>query len=100
MESKRAQNATRKLQGSVRRVARTCNDINDRMGELETRTVALEADMSGSKGQVEVHEDQLVDIQWKLEEAENRQRRNNLRFLGIPEGKEGGDVRLFMAHLM
>lgn len=78
MDSKRAQNVARKMQGAVRKIGRTCSNICDWMSEVETRTATLEEDIAGSKGVVEAHEAQLVDIQWKLEESENRQRRNNL----------------------
>ncbi|KAJ1116732.1 hypothetical protein NDU88_004938 [Pleurodeles waltl] len=47
-----------------------------------------------------MHESQLSDIQWKVEDFENRQRRNNLRLMGIQEGVEGQDSRAFIIRLL
>ncbi|KAJ1108374.1 hypothetical protein NDU88_005750 [Pleurodeles waltl] len=46
-----------------------------------------------------MHDTQLVDIQWKIEDFENRQRHNNLRILGIEEGIEGQDARVYIIRL-
>ncbi|KAJ1195496.1 hypothetical protein NDU88_004776 [Pleurodeles waltl] len=46
-----------------------------------------------------MHDTQLIDIQWKIEDFENRQRRNNLRILGVQEGIEGQDARVYIIRL-
>ncbi|KAJ1117755.1 hypothetical protein NDU88_005952 [Pleurodeles waltl] len=63
---------------------------------MEDRTTAVEADVEARKEQLESHRGQLTDITWKLEDQENQQRRNNLRFLGIEEGVEDNNVRAYM----
>ncbi|XP_062891743.1 uncharacterized protein LOC134339293 [Mobula hypostoma] len=55
-------------------------EVTDR--EQEVNPLASKADI-----------DQLAD---KLEDIENRNLLNNLRFIGIPEGKEGQDITAFM----
>lgn len=38
-----------------------------------------------------------MDEPWdKFEDLENRSKRNNLCFAGVPEGKESGDMTVFM----
>ena len=43
---------------------------------------------------------ELEDFRYKLEDMENRNRQNNLRFVGIPEGRESGDMMEFMQKLL
>ncbi|KAJ1139533.1 hypothetical protein NDU88_005904 [Pleurodeles waltl] len=66
---------------------------------METRTDILETEVKTVAKQAAVQELQLSDIRWKLEEAENRQRRKNLRILGIKEGLEGQDTRAYIVSL-
>ncbi|KAJ1089181.1 hypothetical protein NDU88_002332 [Pleurodeles waltl] len=56
-------------------------------------------DTAGAMDQLKAQEAQLVDIQWKLKDQENRQRRNSLWVLRIPEGKEGTDVWSYLVEL-
>ncbi|KAJ1149635.1 hypothetical protein NDU88_002442 [Pleurodeles waltl] len=67
---------------------------------MEERIVAVEEDVDTLKEQSATRDDQLTDVMWKLEDFENRPRRNNLRFLGIPEGREGSNKRLYMVNLL
>ncbi|KAJ1151707.1 hypothetical protein NDU88_004487 [Pleurodeles waltl] len=85
-ESRRARIATKRLQGAVRKVAKSRTEIEEKLNTMEDRTTAVEADVKALKEQLESHGGQLTDIMWKLEDQDNRQRRNNLRFLGIEEG--------------
>lgn len=42
-----------------------------------------------------------IHLLWeKIEHMENRSRHNNVRFIGIPEGKEGGDAVKFLEELL
>ena len=66
---------------------------------LETQTDAIELALQATRPKLESHSAQLVDIHWKLKEFENRQRRNNLRVLGIAEGVEGSDPRRYVTEL-
>ncbi|KAJ1160224.1 hypothetical protein NDU88_000726 [Pleurodeles waltl] len=99
-ESRRAQMATKQLQGTVRKVTKSCMEIEEKLNTMENRTSIVEAEVEVLKEQAETHAGQLTDIMWKLEDYENRQRRNNLRFLGIEEGVEGNDIKTYMIKLL
>ncbi|KAJ1159679.1 hypothetical protein NDU88_000184 [Pleurodeles waltl] len=87
-DSKKARVATKQLQVEVSKVAKTCSEIGERIAAIECRADALESDLGAVTKQAAMHESQLSDIQWKVEDFENRQRRNNLRLMGIQEGCE------------
>ncbi|KAJ1089956.1 hypothetical protein NDU88_003096 [Pleurodeles waltl] len=63
---------------------------------METRTEELEIEVKATTAQTTTQGQQISDIQRKLEDAENRQRRNNLRILGIAEDLEGQDTRAYI----
>ncbi|KAJ1188784.1 hypothetical protein NDU88_005541 [Pleurodeles waltl] len=100
IESRRARIATKKLQGSVRKVAKFCMEIEAKLCSMEDRIVAVEEDMDTLKEQSAARDGQMTDVMWKMEDLENRQRRNNLRFLGIPEGLEGNNIQAYMVNLL
>ncbi|KAJ1099381.1 hypothetical protein NDU88_004482 [Pleurodeles waltl] len=85
-DSKKARVATKQLQVAISKVAKTCSEIGERIAAIECRADVLESDLGAVTKQAAMHETQLSDIQWKVEEFENRQRRNNLRLIGIQEG--------------
>ncbi|KAJ1092348.1 hypothetical protein NDU88_005459 [Pleurodeles waltl] len=66
---------------------------------METRTNVLETEVKAAVKQLAVQELHISDIQWKTEDAENRQRGNNLLILGIAEGLEGKDKRTYVVSL-
>ncbi|KAJ1191195.1 hypothetical protein NDU88_000511 [Pleurodeles waltl] len=99
-DSKKARVATKQLQVVVSKVAKTCSEIGERIAAIECRADALESDLGVVTKQAAMHESQLSDIQWKVEDFENRQRRNNLRLIGIQEGVEGQDSRAFIIRLL
>ncbi|KAJ1162972.1 hypothetical protein NDU88_003436 [Pleurodeles waltl] len=83
IESRRARVATKRLQGSVRKVVKSCMEIEAKLCSMEDRIVAVEDDIDTLKEQNTAREGQLTDVMWKIEDLENRQRRNNLRFLAF-----------------
>ncbi|KAJ1142026.1 hypothetical protein NDU88_008354 [Pleurodeles waltl] len=89
IENRRARVATKHLQGTVRKVAKSCTEIETKLCSMEERIAAVGVDVDALREQCVTQDGQLTDIMWKLEDYENRQRRNNLRFLGIDEGLEG-----------
>ncbi|KAJ1195770.1 hypothetical protein NDU88_005038 [Pleurodeles waltl] len=95
IESRRARIATKRLQGTVRKVAKSYTEIETKLCSMEERIVAVEEDVDTLKEQSATRDEQLTDVMWKLKDFENRQRRNNLRFLGIPEGLEGSNIRTY-----
>ncbi|KAJ1169052.1 hypothetical protein NDU88_000959 [Pleurodeles waltl] len=100
IESRRARIATKRLQGTVRKVAKYCTEIEAKLCSMEERIVAVEEDVDTLKEQSAARDGQLTDVMWKMEDLENRQRRNNLRFLGIPEGLEGSNIQAYMVNLL
>ncbi|KAJ1094480.1 hypothetical protein NDU88_007553 [Pleurodeles waltl] len=99
-ESHRARVATKRLQGTVRKVAKSCMEFEAKLSLMDERIGAVEEDVDALKQLSSTRDDQLKDVMWKLEDFENRQRRNNLRFLGIAEGLEGSDIRTYMFKLL
>ncbi|KAJ1115872.1 hypothetical protein NDU88_004093 [Pleurodeles waltl] len=93
IESRRARVTTKRLQGTVRKVAKSCTEIEAKLSSIDERIGAVEKDVDDLKQLSTTRDDQLKDVMWKLEDFENRQRRNNLRFLGIAKGLEGSDIR-------
>ncbi|KAJ1118911.1 hypothetical protein NDU88_007098 [Pleurodeles waltl] len=98
-ESRKMKAASRQLQLSIKKVVKSCQDIGVRIATMETRTKELEIEVKAATAQTTTQGQQISDIQWKLEDAENRQRRNNLRILGIAEDLEGQDTRAYIASL-
>ncbi|KAJ1098003.1 hypothetical protein NDU88_003119 [Pleurodeles waltl] len=84
-ESRKMKAANRQLQLSIKKVVKSCQDIGVRTATMETRTEELETEVRAVTAQMTTQGQQISDIQWKLEDAENRQQRNNLRILGISE---------------
>ncbi|KAJ1153335.1 hypothetical protein NDU88_006096 [Pleurodeles waltl] len=89
-DSKKARMATKQLQVAVSKVAKTCSEIGEWIAAIECRADALESDLGAVTKQAAMHETQLSDIQWKVEDFENRQHRNNLRLIGIQEDQQLG----------
>ncbi|KAJ1219200.1 hypothetical protein NDU88_006771 [Pleurodeles waltl] len=100
IESRRARIATKRLQGTVRKVAKSCTEIEAKLCSMEERIMAAKEDVDTLKVQNAEKDGQLTDVMWKMEDLENRQRRNNLRFLGIPEGVEGNNIQAYMVNLL
>ncbi|KAJ1179050.1 hypothetical protein NDU88_004289 [Pleurodeles waltl] len=101
-DGRRTQNAYRKLHGAVHCVAKTCTKFSDRLGELSARIVSLETESEAEKTTTDMLETGVSDAHWKLEDFDNRLRKNNLRVLGIPEvveGAEGEETSKFIVRL-
>ncbi|KAJ1171405.1 hypothetical protein NDU88_003267 [Pleurodeles waltl] len=78
-ESRKMKAANRQLQLSIKKVGKSCQDIGARIATMETRTEELKIEVKAATAQMTTQGQQISDIQWKLEDAENRQRRNNFR---------------------
>ncbi|KAJ1163269.1 hypothetical protein NDU88_003730 [Pleurodeles waltl] len=95
-DNKKARVATKQLQAAVSKIAKTCSQIGEGIAMIEIRANVLEAELGTVAQQSAMHDTQLIDIQWKIEDFENRQRCNNLHIFGIQEGAEGRDPRAFI----
>ncbi|XP_078496642.1 asparagine synthetase domain-containing protein 1-like [Lissotriton helveticus] len=70
------------------------------MVSVESRTENLEADVIKLQSREKVQAGVIEDLMTKVEDLENRGRRNNLRFLGIAEGVEGSDPKGYIINLL
>ena len=85
--------ATESVESKMSTLITRINDVEKRVEYLEAGEAEREANPLATK----------TDIQllWeKIEDMENRSRRNNVRFIGFPEGKEGGDAVKFLEELL
>ncbi|KAJ1089948.1 hypothetical protein NDU88_003088 [Pleurodeles waltl] len=90
--------ATKVSQEETRRETKDqLNQLNTHLTLLSTRVSQVEqrvSDLEDSKNQVETTtsrvQSEVEDLQIKLDKMENRSRRSNLRFVGVPEEMEAG----------
>ncbi|KAJ1200849.1 hypothetical protein NDU88_004670 [Pleurodeles waltl] len=66
VESRQAWIATKHLQGTVRKVVKSCIEIEEKLNTVEERTMVVEADVEALREQSVAHDGQLTDIMWKL----------------------------------
>ncbi|XP_068111018.1 uncharacterized protein [Hyperolius riggenbachi] len=74
--------------------------LRDRTKELEARTSTAEDTLQHHRVVVPGALQRLTQLESRAEDAENRNRRNNLRIVGIPEGAEGSDAVSFLEELL
>ncbi|KAJ1114277.1 hypothetical protein NDU88_002516 [Pleurodeles waltl] len=84
-----------------------CEHLGKKIDELAGRTAVLEEEVGELRMVVEENKEQIryleegeAGVMAKMEYLVNNQRRNNLRFLRVPEGLEEGDLKGFMARLI
>lgn len=68
-------------------------EVEDRVSRLEDEQASMKANPGAIKADIQTLTDRLAT-------AEDRSRRNNLRFVGIPEGAEKGDTIAFLNELI
>ncbi|KAJ1141848.1 hypothetical protein NDU88_008176 [Pleurodeles waltl] len=66
IESRRARIATKRLQGTVRKVAKSCTEIEAKLCSMEERIVAVEEDVDTLKEQNAERDGQLTDVMGNL----------------------------------
>ncbi|KAJ1143859.1 hypothetical protein NDU88_010161 [Pleurodeles waltl] len=84
-----------------------CEDLGKKIDDLAGRAAAVEEEVGELRVMVEENKEQIrylkvgeTGVMAKMESLENNLRRNNLRFLRVPEGLEEGDLKVFMARLI
>lgn len=75
-------------------------DIVNRIGQVENRLCFLEDEHERQKANPAATVDEVAVLQQKLDDMENRERRNNLRFVGFPEGCEEMDAGKFLEGIL
>ncbi|KAJ1116450.1 hypothetical protein NDU88_004661 [Pleurodeles waltl] len=104
MELKDGFKTSESNQGEIRIL---CEDLGKKIDDLAGRTAALEEEVGDLRAALEENKEQIrglksgeAGVLAKLESLENNQRRNNLRFLRVPEGLEGDDLKGFVVKLI
>ncbi|KAK1903568.1 LINE-1 retrotransposable element ORF1 protein [Dissostichus eleginoides] len=68
----------------------------NRITEAEERIGKTEDDLNSMQSAIKKLQDKCATLEMKVEDQENRGRRNNLRLIGLPENAEGQDVCAFL----
>ncbi|KAK1903404.1 LINE-1 retrotransposable element ORF1 protein [Dissostichus eleginoides] len=68
----------------------------NRITEAEERIGKTEDDLNSMHSAIKKLQDKCATLEMKVEDQENRGRRNNLRLIGLPEKAEGQDVCAFL----
>ncbi|KAM9316326.1 vomeronasal type-2 receptor 26-like [Gastrophryne carolinensis] len=76
------------------------NKIRDRTGENERRIGEAEDRLSAQVGELATLRRQVTVLLGRAEDSENRNRRNNVRILGLPEKAEGSSPEEFVENLI
>ena len=88
------------IRRSTASVETKLSSLITRMDDMEKRVEYLETTEQEWKANPPASKTDVGQIWDKLEDMENRSRRNNVRFVGFPEGKEGGNVVRFLEELL
>lgn len=76
------------------------SSLGDHVSELEQRVSSNEDNLEGLTKRVLSLEKENAYLKDKADEAENRSRSSNLRFLNVPEQSEGRDMMAFLNQLI
>ena len=80
---------TTAVESKIAELTTRINDVEGRLDFLEDANKSLVNNPPATKTEVE-------QLRRKIDDLENRSRRNNLRFVGFPEGSEGRDILHFL----
>lgn len=80
------------LQAGLNNIQGALSTLNDHVTELEHRVGSTEDNIVELMKHVETLEKENVYLKEKVDDAENRSRSSNLRFINIPERREGKDM--------
>lgn len=70
--------------------------INDRVKEAENRVSTLEDQLPPMSKAIQSHAQDIAALLNKVDDLENRSRRNNVRLVGVPEKAEGRNLVAFL----
>lgn len=85
---------------SLNKIEGSLSTLGDQVAELEQRVGSNEDDVQNLLQRVKTLEADNAYLKDRAEDAENRSRAYNLRFLNIPEKAEGRDILGFMNRLI
>lgn len=81
-------------------IRRDMDRFRDRVTEAERRVSEIEDTQRDHHAYIQALKLKVKHLENRAEDAENRNRRSNLRILGLPEGAEGADPVTFMEGLL
>ena len=84
------------IQSAMTAVEAKLSDIGTRLGNAESRLDFLEDANRALEANPPATQSEVETLRQKVDDLENRSRRNNLRFVGFPEGCEGSDALAFL----
>ncbi|KAJ1114133.1 hypothetical protein NDU88_002372 [Pleurodeles waltl] len=81
--------ASTSIRADIARFQITVTDLNQRLTTVEDHIVAMP-----------VRDTEMQSLQAKITDLEDRSRRDNVHFFGIPEHKEGSDIKAFLTNFL
>lgn len=87
------------IQSGLQAIQGSLSILNDHVSELEQRVSSNEDNITELQNQVKSLVSERAYLRDKIDDAENRSRAHNLRFLRVPEKSEGQDILGFMRGL-
>ena len=98
--SKQIDSKTSNIQTALTKIEISLSTLADQVGGLEERVSANEDNMSDVLHRLKKVEGALLTSQEKLEDLEDRSRRNNVILFGVPEKAEGRDAAAFFERII
>ncbi|KAL1265745.1 hypothetical protein QQF64_003772 [Cirrhinus molitorella] len=88
------------IHSSLSSISISLSTLGDQVNLLEQRVSANEDNVQACVTRVQTLDKENSYLIDKVDELENRSRRNNLRFVGVKESSEGNDIAGFMSRLI
>lgn len=88
------------LGSSLKKINDSLHMLGDQVTEVQQRVSANEDNIAELLKRISVLEKENAHLKKWTEDTENRSRRSNLRFIGIPEKAEGNNIHAFMSGLI
>lgn len=88
------------IHAGLNQINGSLSSLCDQISELQTRVSTNEDTIDELTKRVQLLEKENAYLKDKAEDAENRSRASNLRFINIPEQSEGRDMIAFVNHLI
>lgn len=88
------------VQLDVSLVQQDFDKLRARVSEAEQRVGLTEDTVMEHTVSICILQTKVRALEYKVDDAENRNRRNNLRLVGMPEGAEGKNLTVFMEEVL
>lgn len=88
------------MQSEMGLIRRDMDKYRDRLTEAERRVGDNEDVIRDHSASIRTLQVKMKTLESRAEDQENRNRRNNLRLVGLPEGVEGRDPEAYTEHLL